>query len=510
VNLFGSLTLRQKITALILGTSCVVLLLSSAIFVGSQALSYKRLTINELEAMAAVIGSNVSAAVLFDDRESAEETLAALRAKPSIKLARVYLRDGALFAAYAAKGSQGATAAGLPGKAVPESANRIFPSDRGHELRLMDGYIDLYAPIRLDGEVIGTVFIRSDLSQLYGIIDAFLVLAGLTFLFLLGIAFLLAARLQKVISRPILNLLDTMQTVSTRQDYSVRAEKLGDDELGELTEGFNAMLGQIQANHDSLRTAWHEAEAASRAKTEFLANMSHELRTPLNAIIGFSEVIKSEMLGPLGIERYRFYAQDIYDSGHHLLAVINDILDISKVEAGEFELNEEETDLDYLVEQSLRLVRERANNQRLELTVELDPDLPYVLVDQRLIKQSLINLLSNSIKFTPGPGRVTVRGTVEADGNLALAVADTGIGITEEDIAKVLQPFNQVESAFSRTHEGTGLGLPLAKSFLEVQGGSLTVESRIGEGTTVTLRLPAGRLVARPRPLPAAGLKKTV
>jgi signal transduction histidine kinase len=423
-------------------------------------------------------------------------------------LARVYVHDGALFAAYAASGSRGATAVGLPGKVVPESRNRAFPSEQSHEMRLLDGYVDLYTPIHLDGEVIGTVFIRSDLSQLYGIIDAFLVLAGLTFLFLLGVAFLIAARLQKVVSRPILNLLHTMQAVSTRQDYSVRAEKLGDDELGELTEGFNAMLAQIQANHDGLRTAWHEAEAASRAKTEFLANMSHELRTPLNAIIGFSEVIKSEMLGSLGVERYRFYAQDIYDSGHHLLEVINDILDISKVEAGEFELNEEETDLAYIVEQSLRLVRERAKNQRLDLVVDLDSRLPHVLVDQRLIKQSLINLLSNAIKFTPGPGRVTVHGKIEADGALALSVSDTGIGIAEEDIAKVLQPFNQVESAFSRSHEGTGLGLPLAKSFLEVQGGSLEIDSKIGEGTTVTLRLPAGRLLDKPGQLPSASLEK--
>ncbi len=498
MRLLRSLTLRQKITALILGTSSVVLLLSSAIFVSSQVLTYKRLTIGELGAMADVISSNVSAAVLFDDQDSAEETLSALRVKPGIQLARIYLPDGSLFAAYAAVGSQGAAALDLPGQAIPGSRDRLFANERGYNLRVLAGYLDLHVPVRLDGDVIGTVFIRSDLSQLYDIIDAFLALAGLTFLFLLGIAFLIAARLQKVISRPVLNLLQTMHAVSAKQDYSVRAEKLGEDELGQLTEGFNAMLAQIQANHDGLRTAWHEAEAASRAKTEFLANMSHELRTPLNAIIGFSEVIKSEMLGALGVERYRYYAQDIYDSGHHLLAVINDILDISKVEAGEFELNEEETDLAYIVEQSLRLVRERATNQRLDLIVELDPELPHVLVDQRLIKQSLINLLSNAVKFTPGPGRVSVGAKIDADGSLTLSVTDTGIGIAEEDIAKVLQPFNQVESAFSRSHEGTGLGLSLAKSFLEVQGGGLEIASRVGEGTTVTLRLPAQRLLHPP------------
>lgn len=329
---------------------------------------------------------------------------------------------------------------------------------------------------------------------------AFFVLAGLTFLFLIGATFLIAGHLEKANSRQIRNLRQAMQAVSTGQDYSARAEKLGEGELGKLTDGFNAMLAQIHTDHDGLRAASHEATAASHAKTEFLANMSHELRTPLNAIIGFSEVIKSEMLGPLGVERYRYYAQDIFDSGHHLLEVINDILDIAKVEAGQFDLNEEETNLGYIVEQSLRLVRERAKNQRLNLIVDIDPHMPNVLVDRRLIKQSLINLLSNAVKFSPGPGVVRVRAWVDADGTLALSVADTGIGIAPEDIAKALQPFNQVrqvESALAGRHEGTGLGLPLAKSFLEVQGGSLEIDSRAGAGTTVTLRLPAERVLVK-------------
>ena len=326
---------------------------------------------------------------------------------------------------------------------------------------------------------------------------AFFVLAGLSFLFLIGATFLIAAHLKMANSRQIRGLQQAMQAVSAGQNYAVRAEKLGEGELGELTDGFNAMLAQIQTDSDELRTASHQAEAASRAKTDFLANMSHELRTPLNAIIGFSEVIKSEMLGPLGIDRYRYYAKDIFDSGHHLLAVINDILDISKVEAGQYELNEEALDLTNLIEQSLCLVRERAKSRRLDLIVDITPKLPNVLVDQRLIKQSLINLLSNAVKFSPGPGSVRVRARVELDGTMILSVADSGIGIAEKDIAKALQPFNQVGSALTGGHEGTGLGLPLAKSFLEVQGGSLEIASQIGKGTTVTLRLPAERVLSK-------------
>ena len=498
---FRSLTLRQKITALILATSCVVLLLSSAIFVGSQVITYERLTVGELTAMADVIGNNVTAAVLFDDPVSAKETLTTLRVKPGIEFARIYLPDGSLFAAYTAPSYRGTTTERRPGTPPVQHDQRTFPPKRGHDTRLLENSIELFVPVRLDGEVIGTVFLRSDLRQLYSIIDTFLILAGLAFLSLVGVAFLIAARLQKVISRPILGLLDTMHAVAAKQDYSVRAEKFGDDELGELTEGFNTMLSQIQSSHDGLRTALLETEAANLAKTEFLANMSHELRTPLNAIIGFSEIIKTEMLGPLGVDRYRFYAQDIYDSGHHLLAVINDILDISKVEAGEFELNEEETDLAYMAEQCLRFVAERAKSKRIDLVVALDQNLPAVLIDQRLIKQSMINLLSNAVKFTPGPGRVTLGATIESDGGLAISVADTGIGIADEDIAKVLQPFSQVESAFSRSHEGTGLGLPLAKSFIEVHGGRLEIQSTIDAGTTVTLHLPAKRLLAESTPV---------
>jgi signal transduction histidine kinase len=262
-----------------------------------------------------------------------------------------------------------------------------------------------------------------------------------------------------------------------------------------LSDGFNEMLAKIQTHDDNLRAAWREAEAASRAKTEFLANMSHELRTPLNAIIGFSDILRAELLGPLGTDRYRFYAQDIFDSGHHLLEVISDILDISKVEAGEFELRAEPTDLGDIVAQSVRLVRKRAEEAGIRIEVEVDPALPQLLIDQRLIKQCLINLLSNAVKFSPDPGRVTLRAARASDGSVLATVTDTGIGISEQHIPKVLQPFSQVESAFSRSHEGTGLGLPLTKSFIEAHDGALELHSKVGEGTAVTLRFPPQRVI---------------
>ncbi|HSR72884.1 MAG TPA: HAMP domain-containing sensor histidine kinase, partial [Kiloniellales bacterium] len=364
-------------------------------------------------------------------------------------------------------------------------------------LRLFDDELELTAPIRLDGEVVGTVQLRSDLARVSAIIDTYLVMAGLVVLLLVVASVLIAARLQKLISAPILDLLRTMQRVAGEQDYGVRARRYGDDELGQLATGFNRMLERIQSHDERLSAAYREAEAASRAKTEFLANMSHELRTPLNAIIGFSEILKAELLGPLGSERYRFYAQDIHDSGHHLLEVINDILDISKVEAGEFELQEQSGDLRNIVAAALRLVRERAESAGIAIEVSVEEGVPEVWIDRRLIKQGVINLLSNAVKFSPEPGTVSVRLARTSDGGLRLSVSDRGIGIAEGDVARVLQPFAQVESAYARSHEGTGLGLPLAKSFIEAHGGRLEIDSRLGEGTTVTLYFPPERVIKR-------------
>ena len=180
--------------------------------------------------------------------------------------------------------------------------------------------------------------------------------------------------------------------------------------------------------------------------------------------------------------------------------MINDILDISKVEAGEFDLHEEEIDVRSLIKKSVRLVRERAQAAKIELVVDIDADLPYLVVDQRLIKQSLINLLSNAVKFSPDGGQINVRATAEPDDSILISVADTGIGIAEEDLPMILQPFAQVESAFSRNFEGTGLGLPLAKSFVEAHGGTLEIHSILGEGTDVLMRFPAERaLRLKPR-----------
>jgi signal transduction histidine kinase len=244
-----------------------------------------------------------------------------------------------------------------------------------------------------------------------------------------------------------------------------------------------------------LRRAKEEAELASRTKTEFLANMSHELRTPLNAVIGFAEIMQGAVFGPLGDARYSEYAADIRDSGQHLLNLINDLLDVSKIEFGKVELCEETVDLASIIDSCMRLMRDRADQAGLELAAHTPPDLPYLRADGRRLKQILLNLMSNAVKFTPAGGRVTVRAKM-AEGGLEITVADSGIGIAPHDLAKALQPFGQIDSRMSRKYQGTGLGLPLAKSMIELHGGSLRLESVVGYGTAATLWLPPARIVA--------------
>jgi PAS domain S-box-containing protein len=243
-----------------------------------------------------------------------------------------------------------------------------------------------------------------------------------------------------------------------------------------------------------LRRAKEEAELASRSKSEFLANMSHELRTPLNAIIGFSDILKGEIFGSLGDPRYLDYAADIRDSGQHLLKLINDVLDVSKVEFGKIELSDEPVDVASVVLACVRLMRGRVEAAELHLTHSLPQGLPLVQCDELRLKQILLNLLSNAVKFTPTGGRIAIRAALD-DRGLGIVIEDSGIGIAASDLDKALRPFGQIDSRLARKYQGTGLGLPLAKSMLELHGGRLELVSTPGVGTKATAWLPAKRIL---------------
>jgi len=269
------------------------------------------------------------------------------------------------------------------------------------------------------------------------------------------------------------------------------------DERGRLTGAvvvFRDVTQQLWAER-ALREAKEQAEVASRSKTEFLANMSHELRTPLNAINGFSEVMCKKVFGPLGDAHYEEYVKDIHDSGQHLLALINDILDISKVEAGKLELCEEPVAIDGVVEAAVRIMRERAEARRLTLRTAIEGGLPAINGDERLLMQIVLNLLSNAIKFSHEGGAIDVRASRAADGGVEISVTDNGIGIAPENLDKVMMPFQQVEGSFTRQHQGTGLGLPLSKRLVELHGGRLEIESEVGAQTVARVRLGPERVL---------------
>jgi PAS domain S-box-containing protein len=259
-------------------------------------------------------------------------------------------------------------------------------------------------------------------------------------------------------------------------------------------------ITELTERERGLMAAKEAAEQASRAKSQFLARMSHELRTPLNSIIGFSEMMRLQTHGPLGAADYLDYAGDIHHSANRLLNVINDILDITTIEAGKLVLNETETTLEMIAGPLVAAIRETAEAGGLTLQTDIPGDLPHLFIDQRVMRQILGNLLSNAVKFTPKGGQVTLRATLDAVGGMSITVADTGIGIDPVAFDHLFMPFFQAETGTTRKFEGTGLGLALAKRLTELLGGQIHLTSRPQEGTTVTVVLPASRLVKPPAP----------
>ena len=268
-----------------------------------------------------------------------------------------------------------------------------------------------------------------------------------------------------------------------------------------LREDRNDLIEQLTAAKIESDKARYRAEAASQAKSEFLANMSHELRTPLNAILGFSEIMKGEVFGPVGSPQYAEYAGHIHSSGEHLLGLINDVLDLSRIEAGRFVVKATEIDLKDQIASALNLFAVRAAEGKVDLVRQIEDNLPLLIADERALRQILLNLISNAVKFTPENGTVTVFARRNQLGGLDLGVSDTGVGIAENDLAFVFEAFGQGQHDISVKEKGTGLGLPIVRGLIEAHGGKVTLQSQVGKGTTVVASFPRERLTSS-QPVP--------
>ena len=501
-----NLSIKRKLMLITMLTSSVALLLSSASFLIYDLISFRHLLTQDLDTQAQIIGYNSAAAMAFRDEPVATATLAALKAKDDIVAAVLYTPDGKIFAQYVPGGDKAAPAA------IPPKLSRT-----GY--RFENGYFDVLHDVTLNGERVGTLLLRSDMrewslrAKRYAIIFFVFVFASGLF------ALLLSSKLQRMISRPILQLEDTIRMVSANKNYEIRAVNTYGDEIGRLMDGFNNMLAEIQqrdtallnANdqlhsrteelerevvqrqqaQEELLKAKHAAEDASRAKSAFLANMSHELRTPLNAIIGYSEMLEEETRESGNREAIQDL-QKIQAAGKHLLSLINDVLDLSKIEAGKMTLHLESFDVPPMIRQIVSTLEPAAAKNANVIKVHIEDSVGSMRADVTKVRQILFNLVSNACKFTDsGTVSISVEPiTTEGREWLRFEVRDTGIGITPTQQRQLFQEFAQADTSISRKYGGTGLGLAISHRFVQMMNGYIQVESESGKGSTFTVLLP--------------------
>ncbi len=488
---FSKFSIKHKLNVIILGVCSFILFLTFAIAFTSQWYLYKQKTLEELQILARVVSENSVAGLVFQDAESLKKNLHALAIKKSICESGIYQTDGQLFACFSRESKDSKTQ-----KQIIKNPEIIQ-----HGYLFHGNYIDLLHPIILDGEKIGLLYLQADMSALYsnqiqsGFYILMIICGGLI------IAMLLANRLQNIITRPIVQLVNTIKQVSKEKNYSLRVVKTSKDELGLLATGFNDMLSQIQERDEHLeeqvrdRTAKlkkamdraivlaEKAQEATEAKSRFLANMSHEIRTPMNGVLGIAEMISET---ELTLEQ-RNAIETIRTSGESLLTIINDILDFSKIEAGKLEIENINFNLPSLVDDVTRMFAQRAHAKKLELIVDVAESLHSdVSSDPNRIRQILTNLLSNAIKFTDqGEILVQVKNIEDnkESAKVRFYIRDTGIGMTDEKREMLFQPFTQVDESTTRNYGGTGLGLAISKQLIEIMGGTINCSSQPGIGS---------------------------
>ncbi len=484
------LPIKQKIIAISMITSLVVVSLAAFSFFISQYNMNQTILVNSISSLARITGLNSQAAIMFGDTGAGNENLAALAEKTQIISSDIVLSNGNIFASY---NSKQASHLSLLNKIKQNKAlNWISPeaSHKEERYHFYPDYFVLEQKIKERGKTVGTIRIYSDLSQISNALKWQALVILLTLMVVSFLGFLLISWLQNYILEPISRLNATIKAVSDKQDYTLKAAKYNDDELGELTDGFNLMLEQIFQRDEALAQTLEKlqkankiAEQASRAKSNFLASMSHEIRTPMNGVLGMVNLLMQTQLD----KKQLHYTQTIHNSGKTLLTIINDILDFSKIEADELHLELEPFNPGNLIVDIGHLFAERIQQSGIHFTTSISSDLPEVVVgDSNRLNQILYNLLGNAIKFTAN-GKISVNCRLKQikkeKVQLYFEVEDNGTGISQEKQAHLFDAFFQAHHDQNWMHSGTGLGLAIAKKLCEMMGGSIGVESTPGTGS---------------------------
>jgi signal transduction histidine kinase/ActR/RegA family two-component response regulator len=485
-------SLKQKIIAISMATSAVILCLAALTIIVTEYIRERQEIIQSVSILSSIVGLNASAALAFDDSDSANEVLSALAEQPTIMAATIYLNSGTRFSSFTSENPKHHTL--LSNEPFDHQA---VAKDKTSESKEFDNafefstaYMDFSSSIKFDGNQLGTLKVRVDLAPLHQRIYAY----GIATLFSLAVSFVLAYllsnRLQRTVTTPISNLANAFHEVSETKDYSRRVEPTTNDEIGELAEGFNLMLEIIHDRDKEMEILVEELKSATAAKSAFLANMSHEIRTPMNGILG----VTSLLLQTPETEEKRTYYKTIDDSANSLLRIINEILDLSRIEAGKVDLEIVEFSLDETITRLKNLFEPTAKTKGLSLNITLESGTPVKLRgDSGRLRQVLINMIGNALKFTSAGSvnvHVSTRTQTSSSTSLLFEVTDTGIGIGKKSQNVIFEDFSQVDESSTRNFGGTGLGLSVSKKIVELLGGEIGVESRDDQGSRFWFTVP--------------------